>query len=455
MITVEAYRVSIGSFLDRTTRGSCENLLGCYSSNHFSYENDYGCFDANQSISQFRFLRLFMFFFIILIMYANLNMSFLKLMRILNDGDVESNPGPTYKILKVVQGSFHQADIKFGETAGRQCACNILFSIAWSTIRRVGFSNTADIDFILTEGDLIYKQLKAVSFLSVDDLPQSIDIENKKIAIEKLRFYQGTIVPFVEKFLSHSFNDEGNNDDGFLLFIDGFTLSVIWNKAYFFLFDSHSRNINGQISATGSSVLLRFRSLIAIEKYIREIYFTLKNLQKLCFEIQYIKINVTTTCAVNIYTTHRKRIYVNGPECEIDKKRMRKHQNDIIGTPQHEIRKQHMREYNAKYFSARKEQRERNKCKEQSSNKARENVNKIEKFKNEIKKGPYFICIVCNRCLIEDQLNILLKKNTQLLKKTFFLMLMLTVLMIVNTYALLVISILRKRKSLVRQFVTN
>ena len=53
----------------------------------------------------------------------------LKLMRILNDGDVESNPGPTYKIL-VVQGSFHQADIKFEETAGRQCACNTLFSIA-------------------------------------------------------------------------------------------------------------------------------------------------------------------------------------------------------------------------------------------------------------------------------------------------------------------------------------
>ena len=40
-------------------------------------------------------------------------------MRIMNDGDVGSNPSPTYKILKVVQGSFHQADIQFVETAGR------------------------------------------------------------------------------------------------------------------------------------------------------------------------------------------------------------------------------------------------------------------------------------------------------------------------------------------------
>ena len=64
------------------------------------------------------FLKLFMFFLIILTMYANLNVSFIKLMRILNDGDVDSNPDPTYKILKVVQGSFHQGDIRFGGCYG-------------------------------------------------------------------------------------------------------------------------------------------------------------------------------------------------------------------------------------------------------------------------------------------------------------------------------------------------
>ena len=56
-----------------------------------------------------------------------------SLMRILNVGDVESNPGLTYKILKVVQGSFHQGDIRFGETAGRQCVCTTLYAIVWPT----------------------------------------------------------------------------------------------------------------------------------------------------------------------------------------------------------------------------------------------------------------------------------------------------------------------------------
>ena len=38
------------------------------------------------------------------------------------------------------------------------------------------------------------------------------------------------------------------------------------------------------------------------------------------------------------------------------------------------------------------------KCAKQGS-KASENVDKIEKFKNEIQKGLYYICVLCNRCI--------------------------------------------------------
>ena len=55
----------------------------------------------------------------------NLNFACLKLLRWLEDGDIESNPGPrSFKIAKFVQGSFHQGHVKFGETVGIQCACN-------------------------------------------------------------------------------------------------------------------------------------------------------------------------------------------------------------------------------------------------------------------------------------------------------------------------------------------
>ena len=217
-----------------------------------------------------------------------MNVSFLKLMSLLTDGDVESNPGPTYTILKVVQGSFNQANQKFGETAGRQCACITLFSIAWSAIRRVALWNTTDLDFILSEGDQLYKGSSVSTFISADELPQTIDIENNVVYVEKLRFQQGTTTRHPEKFFSSSYDSNTNNGNGFLLFIDGFTLSVIWNKANFFLFDSHSRNKDGQISENGTSVLLKFRSLNAVEKYVKEVYIVYLSLPTLGFYFMFI-----------------------------------------------------------------------------------------------------------------------------------------------------------------------
>ena len=48
---------------------------------------------------------------IILILTLNLNFAVLKLLKLLVDGDVKSNPGPTtFNPPKVVEGSFHQGN---------------------------------------------------------------------------------------------------------------------------------------------------------------------------------------------------------------------------------------------------------------------------------------------------------------------------------------------------------
>ena len=70
-------------------------------------------------------------------------------------GDVESNPGPTYSIEKVIQGSFHQR--RFGRIAGVQCACNSLFALCWSQVQTVSRWNKTDLNHVLTEGDLLFK----------------------------------------------------------------------------------------------------------------------------------------------------------------------------------------------------------------------------------------------------------------------------------------------------------
>ena len=47
-------------------------------------------------------------------MYGNLNFACLKLLRLLQDGDVECNPGTrNFANAKVIQGSFHQGPVKF------------------------------------------------------------------------------------------------------------------------------------------------------------------------------------------------------------------------------------------------------------------------------------------------------------------------------------------------------
>ena len=56
--------------------------------------------------------------------------------RLITDGDIESNLGPTYVIEKTIYGSYHQGYQKFGNAAGVQCECNLCV-FCWSKIRKV------------------------------------------------------------------------------------------------------------------------------------------------------------------------------------------------------------------------------------------------------------------------------------------------------------------------------
>ena len=97
-------------------------------------------------------------------------------------GDVESNPGPTYSIEKVIQGSFHQGNPIFGRTVGVQCACNSLFALCWSQVKTV----SRWLNHVLTEGDLLYKSLNVVDMLTADDLPRSTVMCNIECPVDFL-----------------------------------------------------------------------------------------------------------------------------------------------------------------------------------------------------------------------------------------------------------------------------
>ena len=102
-----------------------------------------------------------------------LNMSFLKMSLLIQGGDVETNPGPTYSILKAVTGSYHQGNSRFGDTAGSQCLCNALYAIGYS-VKRVGLWSKSDLDHILTFGNQLRQTINVDNFLSTDHLPESM-----------------------------------------------------------------------------------------------------------------------------------------------------------------------------------------------------------------------------------------------------------------------------------------
>ena len=182
MITIEAYRARIGCF-SAVARVRRQKLATPFNS-----------FRAESS-NFFDKLQMFIIFVFIITLKFNINMAFLKL-SLLSDGDVESNPGPTttyHNIQRSVSGAFHQAHIKFGDTAGIQCSCNALYSICFSIIKKVSIWKSWDLDYILDHGDAAFKTIDIPRSLFMHELPNYITIENKNVDVEMLANYYGVL----------------------------------------------------------------------------------------------------------------------------------------------------------------------------------------------------------------------------------------------------------------------
>ena len=65
-----------------------------------------------------------------------INVLFLASLNLTSNGDVEINLGPTYSIEKIISGSFHQGDARFGHEEGIQCACSSIYALCWSQVKK-------------------------------------------------------------------------------------------------------------------------------------------------------------------------------------------------------------------------------------------------------------------------------------------------------------------------------
>ena len=191
--------------------------------------------------------------------------------------------------LKITQGSFHQADERFGSTAGRQCTCCALFSATLSVVKNPAYWDFDDINYVVENGDFLYKMLNRDGYLMFSELPKEIKIGDFTFSIEFLDNPKSELINCHS--LPGSIIEKSMNPlaDGFLLQIDGKCVSVTWNKTHFFLFDSHSRNDQGITSPEGTATLMKFSSKRSLELFIISNFLT-KSHGDIAFEIQYIHI---------------------------------------------------------------------------------------------------------------------------------------------------------------------
>ena len=127
MVEIQLYLAKIGIFTMKHYFKSKCSPRALRSNNRFRED------------SNFLFITFFpimvCFYLLITVSVANLEaFNNFKTTALKLSGDADFIPGP-YEIIKSVHSSFSQSNVVlFGETVGRQCACNGLFSICWSVI---------------------------------------------------------------------------------------------------------------------------------------------------------------------------------------------------------------------------------------------------------------------------------------------------------------------------------
>ena len=90
---------------------------------------------------------------------------------------------------------------------------------------------------------------------------------------------------------------------GALLIINNYSLGLPWGSQCFFsLFDAHSKDEIGRMSATGTAVLLKFDSLQSLKNYIKSAYYS-NYPMTLEFRVQFLKIKCTENAKSTIKNT--------------------------------------------------------------------------------------------------------------------------------------------------------
>ena len=249
------------------------------------------------------------------------------------------------------------------------------------------------------------KSLKFQGYLYGDQLPRQVQIFTHTVNLEILdENLHDSITVYGDSFLTDVFNiSNENNSSGCILFSCSYAVAMLKHvngtgNVSYFLFDSHCRNSRGITDGEiGFSILMKFESLLQIERYIEETYQISGRMYPPYFQIQFVSVNLSVdelviirSCQVSNFR-RIKRQQRQAPKENLNRnqhtqKRKRKKNNTRMAkkrarfqtSPRHEETKNTdgIRKRMKKAFHS-----------------------KVTVFKELINSEPYYKCVVCNRCL--------------------------------------------------------
>ncbi|VDI29753.1 Hypothetical predicted protein [Mytilus galloprovincialis] len=177
----------------------------------------------------------------------------------------------------IVQGSFHQGDIRFGINSGKQCVANCLSALAHSKFKDLNDWNQIYLDNVLIDGNKIYSRIHGDNIhLLVSDLPDMIDMSGTLLKISR----KESITAVVDTSGTIDFSEFGNSlpldqalqeslidyDACFICAYDT-TFLALKHHQDLLLFDSHARNELGLKDSDGKSLLLKLSNLDHLYQY--------------------------------------------------------------------------------------------------------------------------------------------------------------------------------------------
>ena len=158
---------------------------------------------------------------------------------------MEAFSAKMYYVLKSAQGDFNQGNVaRFGNTAGKKCTCNALFSLCWSVVGKASIWKSYDLDKILIKGNKIYQFLNKDDFLNVNELSRTIkNYSNSDIDINiELQNLHERIASQGQYFIKHTIIISDAYRHGYLILVVISSFDKNGDLSSSFLLDSNSRN---------------------------------------------------------------------------------------------------------------------------------------------------------------------------------------------------------------------